>query len=110
MNIILLNAYLGLIVFLIGTVILIVSLYKMKLVKTIVQLFLIAVAQLIVSNIISLAIWKLWIFEMDVMLLFISYPALIAECISIPLFIYILTILQKRNTNISNKSTGNKCT
>lgn len=101
MNIILLNAYLGLIVFLIGTIILIISLYKIKFIKNKIQLFVICAAQLILSNIISLAIWKLWIFDVDVMVLFISYPALIAECITIPLFLYILTIL-KNNNKVSN--------
>lgn len=97
MELLILNAYLGSIVFLICTIILIVTLYKRKLTKGIMQIIFLSVMQFLVSNLISLVIWRFWILEIDIMFLFISIPALIAECITIPITLYILKKWQGRS-------------
>jgi len=97
MEYILLNAYLGLIVFFVGTITLIVTLYKRKLITSIVHIVFIAVIQFFLSNLISLAVWRYWILDIDIMFLFVSIPALIAECITIPITLFILKRLSKTN-------------
>ena len=90
------NLYLGAVVFIIGSILLILKIKKLLKTK-IVQIVLIAITQFVFSNLTSLAIWRFWILGIDIMFLFISLPALIAECITIPITLFVLKQVNSPN-------------
>ena len=77
----LLNLYLGSVVFVVGTITFVLTIKKTIKKRPIIILS--VVLQFIISFFLSLVIWRFWIFNFDVMLGFISLPATIAEIITI---------------------------
>lgn len=88
MDFLLLNMYLGSVTFIIGIIVLVLILRKITARKL--TLTLIVVTQSVISIFLSLAIWCFWILDVDIVFLFISIPALIAECITIPIVLFLV--------------------
>lgn len=93
MEAILLNLYLGSIVFFLSSVILAFVLYNRIKKNRTLFIGLIIISQFVVVNLISLLVWRFWIFDIDFMFMFISLPAIIAEAITIPI---VLSIKRKK--------------
>lgn len=89
MDILLLNLYLGAIVFFTGIMAL-VSTTK-NIIKNRLKVTLLVIFQFIVSFLLSLIVWHYWIFDFDIMLGFISLPAVIAEIITISIIYLTIT-------------------
>jgi len=92
-ELVLLLLFMGSITYLVGSIVFFFTLRKTlinKYKKIILLLF-----QLCISVILSLVIWRFWILDIDIMFLFVSIPALIAECITIPITLFILKRLSK---------------
>ncbi len=83
----LLNVYLGYIVFVVSAVVFVFI--TKKLIKSKLKIALLTILQFIISCSLSLVIWRFWIFPFDIMLGFISLPAVIAEVVTI-LTIYLI--------------------
>ena len=94
MYFLLLNLYLGAIVFLAGTITLL--LIMKNIIKYKLEIILLLVLQFIFSFIISLIIWSFWIFPFDIMIACFSLPATFAEIITIST-IYIFYKTSRRN-------------
>ena len=75
-DLIILNIYLGSIIFILGTILLFFLIKRRNKLKI---SFLATVAQLGGSIFLSLLIWKLWPFKTDIMYSFIFYPALLTS-------------------------------
>ena len=95
MDYLILNAYLGIVSFLIGTIVLIAILKRKIYIRNIKTLTIIGILQFLIANIISLEIWRLWPFNFDPMVIFIFIPSLIAEVITIPICIIICRHIKK---------------
>ena len=89
LELLMLNLGLGLVVFLIGSVVLIMLLRK-KTIKRASKMILLIVLQILFANLLALVIWRFWPFEFDIIFYFISLPALFAEIITIPMIIWLL--------------------
>lgn len=83
----LLNVYLGSIVFVVSAVVFVFI--TKKLIKSKSKIALLTILQFIISCFLSLVIWHFWISPFDIMLGFISLPAVIAEVVTI-LTIYLI--------------------
>ena len=78
-----LNIYLGGVIFLIGSLGILWLIVKYK--RSIIWIISFVIIQLIISVFLSLVIWRFWPFDGDIMYGFVFLPALISECITIPL-------------------------
>lgn len=87
MDLLLLNMYLGSVIFITGMVI--SSLIIRKFEKQKLKIILLIILQFLLAYILSLMIWRFWFFNFDIMLNIISLPALIAETFVI-LIIYLI--------------------
>lgn len=90
-----LQLFMGSITFLSGSVILFFTVRK-TLINNYTKIILLLL-QSCISIVLSLVIWQFWILEIDTMFLFISIPALLAECITIPITLFVLKRLNKTN-------------
>jgi hypothetical protein len=89
LELILLQMFLGSIIYLFGCIVLFFVLRKMINRKYKMILFLLF--QFCVSVILSLFIWQFWVIDIDIMIIeFVNLPALFAELITIPIFYFIL--------------------
>lgn len=88
-----LNIYLGSIIFILGTFLLFFLIRKKKALKII--LFII-VLQLGSAILLSLLLWKLWSFKIDIMYGFIFYPAMFSEIGTILFILGVLKIIKNR--------------
>ncbi len=88
-EVLLLQLFLGSIIYIVGSIVLFFVLRKVVSYKyKIVSLLLV---QLGISVLLSLIIWKSWIINIDIMILeFINLPALFSELITIPIIYFIL--------------------
>jgi len=92
---VLLQLFLGSVIYLVGSIVFFFILRKVIINKN--KKIILLLFQLCISVILSLFIWKYWILDIDIMFLFISIPALLAECITIPIMLFILNRLIKTN-------------
>ena len=88
MDFLLLNLYLGAVVFVTGTIVLLRI--TREVIKNRFKIILLVILHFIASVMISLIIWRFWIFDFDFMLGFISLPATIAEIITTSI-VYLIT-------------------
>lgn len=86
-----LNLYLGAVSFITGIIVMVTT--TKRIIKSKFKIKLLAFLQFMVSFLLSLLIWRFWIFDFDIMLGFISLPATIAEIITISI---IYLIIKKR--------------
>lgn len=91
-ELLILNCYLGAITFLIGTFIFTILIYRYgkNKKKPIAKMIFFIFSQLLVTVTISLIVWKIWVFHTDILIGIISIPSLVAEVITIPIFILFL--------------------
>ena len=80
-ELVLLQLFMGSITYLIGSIAFFFALRKILINKH--KKIMLSLFQLCISITLSFVIWQFWIFDIDIMFLFISIPALIAECITI---------------------------
>lgn len=86
-----LNLYLGAVSFITGIIVMVTT--TKRIIKSKFKIKLLVILQFMVSFLLSLLIWRFWIFDFDIMLGFISLPATIAEIITISI---IYLIIKKR--------------
>lgn len=94
-ELILLNIYLGSIMFIVGSVVLFFLIRSKIKGISILKISLSIISQLIVSILFSLLVWKLWTLKTDIMFGFVFFPALISELIMMPLILFILSKVLK---------------
>ena len=93
-ELVLLQLFMGSITFLVGSIVFFFTLRKLliNMYKRIILLLF----QLCISVFLSLVIWQFWNLDIDILFLFISIPALIAECITILITIFVLKNKQNK--------------
>lgn len=85
-ELVILNLYLGIIVYILGIVYQLLIIYRNKSIsRTILKVSSILLTTLISSMVFSILIWKFWIFDVDMMFGPILLPSLISEIILAPL-------------------------
>jgi hypothetical protein len=87
-ELVLLQLFMGSITYLVGSIAFFFTLRKVVINKQ--KKIMLLLLQLCISVILSLVIWQFWILDIDIMFLFISIPALIAECITILITLFVL--------------------
>ncbi len=92
MDFLLLNLYLGAVVFFAGMIVLLRI--TREVIKNKFKITLLVILHFIASFIISLIIWHCWFFDFDIMFGFISLPAIIAEIITTSI-VYLIIIKGK---------------
>jgi hypothetical protein len=92
-ELILFQLFLGSITYLFGSIVFFFTLRKVLIKKY--GIIMLLLLQFCISIVLSLVIWQFWISDIDIMFLFISIPALIAECITIPVVLYVLKKLRR---------------
>lgn len=94
-ELILLQLFMSSITYLVGSIVFFFTLRKVVINKS--NRVILLLLQLCISVILSLVVWQFWVLDIDIMYLFISIPALIAECITIPITLFVLKRLSKTN-------------
>ena len=102
-DIVIIQFFTGSITYLFGSIVFFFTLRKTLINKY--KIIMLLLFQLCFSVILSLSIWRYWILDIDIMFMFISIPALIAECITISLT---LCFLKKLNIYKLDKNTNEK--
>ena len=92
-ELILLNIYLGSIIFLLSTFLLFFIIKGKNRLNVVVFTI---ISQLGSAILLSLLLWKLWPFKTDVMYGFVFYPALFSEIVTILFTLYILKIIRDK--------------
>lgn len=89
-ELLLLTFYLGIMMFVMGTFIFIflICKYRKNKKKSIIKTISFVCIQFLASIILSIIIWKFWLFNVDVMIGVILIPSLFAEIITILIFYY----------------------
>lgn len=88
-EVLLLQLFLGSIIYIVGSIILFFVLRKV--VSNKYKIVLLLLVQFGISVLLSLIIWKFWIINIDIMIFeFINLPALFSELITIPIIYFIL--------------------
>ena len=87
---------LGSVVYLVGSIVFFFVLRKVGISKY--KKIMLLLSQFCISVILSFVIWGIWTLNIDIMIFeFINLPALIAECVTIPIMLYVLRWLKKEN-------------
>jgi len=87
-ELVMLNLYLGTVVYLFGIIYQLVIIYRNKdISRTLFKVLRLLLITLICSIVFSLVIWKFWIFKVDIMFGPILLPALISETVLSPLIL-----------------------
>jgi hypothetical protein len=93
-ELILLQLFLGSIIYIVGSIILFFVLRKMVSRKY--KIVLLLLIQFWISVLLSIIIWKFWIINIDIMTFeFVNLPALFSELITVPIYYFFLKKTKK---------------